>query len=133
MVQPNTLDRGKTDVGCLAEAIYREAGGESEIGKIAVAHVVLNRANSNKFPASICSVVFQKVGRVCQFSWVCTKTTIAHREHILNAVPIAQAVLKNSVSDPTNGALFFRHKSIKIAAKHRKKSRPVTIGNHVFY
>lgn len=40
---------------------------------IAVAHVVLNRIKSSKFPETICGVVKQKVAGVCQFSWVCVK------------------------------------------------------------
>ena len=44
---------------CLALNIYHEARGESDFGKIAVAHVVMNRVKSHRFPNSICKVVMQ--------------------------------------------------------------------------
>ena len=47
--------------GCLALAIYHEARGEAEIGQIAVAQVILNRAKSRKYPATVCGVVYQNV------------------------------------------------------------------------
>lgn len=60
-------------VGCLAQAVYFEAGFEPIAGQRAVAQVVLNRVRDPNFPASICGVVYQgwerKTG--CQFSFVC--------------------------------------------------------------
>jgi N-acetylmuramoyl-L-alanine amidase len=38
------------DLECMAKTIHHEARGESTIGKKAVAHVVLNRIESGKFP-----------------------------------------------------------------------------------
>lgn len=60
-------------VGCLAQAVFFEAGFEPVEGQRAVAQVVLNRVRDANFPASICGVVYQgwerKTG--CQFSFVC--------------------------------------------------------------
>ena len=47
------------EIGCLALTIYHEARGESERGKLAVGHVVMNRTRSVLFPASVCDVVRQ--------------------------------------------------------------------------
>jgi spore germination cell wall hydrolase CwlJ-like protein len=38
------------DLACIAEAVYYEARGEPTQGRAAVAYVVLNRAESGKFP-----------------------------------------------------------------------------------
>jgi hypothetical protein len=51
---------------CLAGAIYFEAKSESLEGQLAVADVIINRARSGRFPASLCGVVFQR----SQFSFV---------------------------------------------------------------
>ena len=61
------------DETCLADAIYFEARGESEIGQEAVAQVILNRAASGHFPPSLCGVVYQNQHRrnACQFSFAC--------------------------------------------------------------
>ena len=58
---------------CLSRAIYFEARSESEIGRLAVARVILNRVNSPFFPDSICEVVYQNAERrnACQFSFTC--------------------------------------------------------------
>ena len=68
---------------CLATNIYHEARGESYAGKVAVANVTMNRVHNNKFPNTICGVVYQAQTREnwkgnivpkrnkCQFSWYC--------------------------------------------------------------
>ncbi len=58
---------------CLATAVYFEARSESLQGQMAVAMVILNRANSSKYPSSICGVVYQGASRLnaCQFSFAC--------------------------------------------------------------
>ena len=59
---------------CMALNIYHEARGEPIEGKIAVGHVVLNRAASRRFPGQICAVVKQGGENRryrCQFSWWC--------------------------------------------------------------
>jgi len=45
---------------CLALAIFYEAGNQPEIGKIAVANVVMNRVKSGRYPSDICAVISEK-------------------------------------------------------------------------
>ncbi len=54
------------DATCLATAVYFESMGESLEGQLAVAQVVINRAQSGRYPTSLCGVVKQKA----QFSFV---------------------------------------------------------------
>src|SRR5262249_58140344 len=58
---------------CLAEAIYFEARGEAVRGQMAVAQVVLNRVFSEKYPNTVCGVVYQNAHRRlhCQFTFAC--------------------------------------------------------------
>ena len=58
---------------CLADAIYYEARGESVVGQLAVADVVLNRVAHENYPNTICGVVYQGSHRAtgCQFSFTC--------------------------------------------------------------
>ena len=51
---------------CLAGAVYFESKGEPLRGQLSVAEVILNRARSGRFPASVCGVVKQRG----QFSFV---------------------------------------------------------------
>ena len=50
----------KTQVECLAQNIYYEAGYEPEKGQLAVAFVTINRVKSGHFEDDICGVVKQK-------------------------------------------------------------------------
>lgn len=60
---------------CLALAIYYEARSEPLDGQIAVAEVVMNRVESDRFPDDVCSVVTQNKHpgdlHRCQFSFYC--------------------------------------------------------------
>src|SRR5262245_59643339 len=55
-------DTGPDAIRCLAMTIYFEARGEPDIGKLAVAHVVVNRTHDTRFPSSTCGVAQQQSG-----------------------------------------------------------------------
>ena len=44
---------------CLAMNVYHEARSDHTIGQYAVAHVVMNRVMSDRYPNSVCDVVKQ--------------------------------------------------------------------------
>ena len=119
---------------CLAKNIYYEAGGESDKGKTAVAHVTLNRANSELFPNSICAVVYQKNGGTCQFSWVCHRKakprTLSERWE--DSLAIAKKALAGHSVDPTYGAMFF-HAVYVNPGWSRTLKKTIRIGDHIFY
>jgi len=62
---PEPIKYKSIDVFCLAKNIYHEAGVESELGKIAVAQVTLNRVRTGRWGKTICDVVMARH----QFSW----------------------------------------------------------------
>jgi N-acetylmuramoyl-L-alanine amidase len=112
------IDLPPAQVHCLAAAIYHEARGESEIGKRAVAHVVMNRSKARKLTP--CQVVKQPN----QFHFK-VRVTYSGADWN-NAVRIA----KNPGSDPTGGAHYFHNKSVQ---PNWGKRLTVVIGNHKFY
>lgn len=63
----------RKDLKCLATAIYFEARGESVLGQQAVAQVILNRERSNRYPDSVCEVIYENAEQRdgCQFSFAC--------------------------------------------------------------
>jgi spore germination cell wall hydrolase CwlJ-like protein len=117
-------------LACLAEAVYYEARGEPSQGRAAVAYVVMNRAESGKFPETPCAVVAES----CQFSYRCDgrPETLAVRADRDAAYATARAVLTGVVADPTNGALFFHASRIQ-PGWFESRIRVGEIGNHVFY
>ena len=49
------------EVDLMARLVNAEAGGEPHAGKVAVAKVVLNRANANGFPNTITDVIYEPI------------------------------------------------------------------------
>ena len=116
------------ELRCLAGAVYFESRGESLVGQLAVAHVVLNRAQSGRFPKSLCGVVHQK----SQFSFVRggTMPAIRHGSQWNNAVAIAQIARDGSWKNHAPGALFFHARYV---SPGWRKTRIAQIDNHIFY
>lgn len=121
--------RGTSELSCLAEAIYFEAGGTGASGQAAVGHVVLNRANSPKFPSSVCGVVHDG----CQFSYKCDgrSDALANDDRRAQALKTAKSVLAGT-PDITNGALFF-HSATAKPGWFKSRPRVGKIGGNIFY
>lgn len=110
---------------CLAIAIYAESRGESDQGKIAVANVIVNRAeHSNK---NICKVINQKG----QFTWN-KRIRVKDHQSFLKCIEIANKTLNREYSDNTKGATFFHATRVKPAWR-RKLIKTTKIDNHIFY
>ena len=121
---------------CMAKNIYYEAAMESHEGKLAVAQVTINRANSKRYPSDICGVVYQKIGDTCQFSWTCEDKNLAIRNKYAweECLYIARRALTESVlhDELAKSKAMFYHatyvnpgwSNIRVVAR---------IGNHVFY
>ena len=118
---------------CVALAMYWEARGEGRDGMLAVGSVVLNRVDDDRFPDSVCGVVYQG-GETppCQFSWWCDGKSDRPTQQAawLASLDLARDLLADRPPDPTHGALFFHNTSIKAPWRRDRTAR---IGNHVFY
>lgn len=117
------------EMRCLAGAIYFEARGESLEGQLAVGRVIIERADSGRFPDSYCGVVFQR----SQFSFVRGRSLPAIKEGTRawrNAVAIARIADAGSWDSPTEGALFFHATHV---SPQWRLTRLATVDNHVFY
>ena len=133
------------EVACLAEAIYFEAGNQSDAGRLAVGHVVLNRQEMREYPNSICDVVHQAEWREnwkgnmipvkhrCQFSYFCDgKPEIIEDSKTWNESYMLATLLVNGMYDFTHGASHYHNDSVHpYWADHLKHT--VTIDNHIFY
>jgi|GWRWMinimDraft_15_1066023.scaffolds.fasta_scaffold30250_1 N-acetylmuramoyl-L-alanine amidase len=114
---------------CLAGAVYFEAKGEPLDGQLAVAKVVMNRSRSDRFPSSVCGVVFQR----SQFSFVrgngfppIARSSRNWRE----AVAIARIASNDMWDSSVDNALYFHARRV---SPGWRLNRIATIGNHVFY
>ena len=121
------------EIACLTTAIVREAPNESDIGKLAVATVVINRTHYKEFASSICGVVYQRNVKGCQFSWVCVKHLPALDSALYAKVhQIARSVVvEGKRLSSIKNALYFCTTTINPHWDHVKLVQ--TIGNHAFY
>ena len=117
----------RREVGCLASAIWHEAGNQPHEGRVAVAEVVVARMNSGSYPKRACAVIAQR----SQFSFV-------HRgvippvpaKQIREMTRIALAVLDGRERSRVHGAMWFHATYVD---PRWKVPRLGTIGEHVFY
>ncbi|MYL96620.1 cell wall hydrolase [Novosphingobium sp. FGD1] len=122
-------DQLSSEMRCLAGAIYFEARGETLEGQLAVGRVIVNRANSGRFPSSYCGVVYQP----SQFSFVRGRSMPSVRENSddwREAVAVAQIASEGRWHSPARGALFFH--ATRVSPKWRL-TRLARVDNHVFY
>lgn len=130
---PAARDRS---LGCLAQAIYYEARGESEEGQRAVAQVVLNRVRLPAFPNSVCGVVYQGSQRTtgCQFSFTCDGSMNAAIEPYAweRARRIAASALAGSVYRPVGLATNYHTTAIHPYWAPSLVPQ-IVLGAHIFY
>jgi hypothetical protein len=133
MVQAFAADQtADTEQDCLANAVYFEARGEPIEGQLAVAEVVLNRASSGRYPATLCAVITQKA----QFSFIRSggKFPKADRssEAWRKAVAIAHIAKAKLVTELNPDVLWY-HATYVSPSWGRRLTRQTQIGLHIFY
>ena len=123
----------------LIKTIAFEAPDESDEGKAAVAHVILNRKRNGRWGDNIKDVVT----RPWQFEpWMTRRKEMEklspHDPRYQNAARIADAVLTGQMSDPTAGATHFLNPTVvrqrrdgSLPSWARGEGQP--IGRHTFY
>ena len=138
------------EVTCMAKNIFFEAAIESTAGRLAVAHVTLNRVDSKHFPSTVCEVVYEgphythssgkkfPVRDRCQFSWYCDGKGDEPREGSRlweDAQELAKYVLlrQEELPDITDGALHYHASYINAPRWAKKKKITTTIDTHIFY
>ncbi len=140
------------EVKCLADNIYWEARNQSRASHIAIAFVVKNRVFDNRFPNTVCEVVYQgptrrswknptvfyPVRNRCQFSWYCDGKS--------DEIPKVDAELYDEIKflasaflvkweyliDFTDGATHY-HAYYVQPAWAKTKTRTAKIEDHIFY
>jgi spore germination cell wall hydrolase CwlJ-like protein len=122
---------------CLAEAVYFEARGEAVRGQIAVAQVVMNRAFSGFYPATVCGVVYQNRHHhmACQFTFACDNVADVVREPDMwdRAKKIARAMLDGQLWLPEVGKSTHYHAYWVHPSWVSEMKKMYRFGVHTFY
>jgi spore germination cell wall hydrolase CwlJ-like protein len=131
LVQSNEqVNYTASDMNCLAENIYYEAGIEPVEGKYAVAQVTLNRVKNGYWGKSICKVVHSKA----QFSWTLKKKRKAPKGELWRE---SQAVARNVLAkgirvQSLQHSLMYHADYVK--PKWADRTQYITkVGQHIFY
>lgn len=132
--------RDNREYRCLLRAVWHESRGEEFKGKLWTAKTILNRTRSERFPQSICKVVYQKY----QFSfahkipmnkqYVRPKTT--SEKELLKRIELLSTVviwLDRIGWDFTQGSQFYHSTLVKPNWDYSKLEKVQVVGNHIFY
>ena len=135
---PVTAAERDRQLTCLAKNIYHEAASEPFEGKVAVAQVTINRAESGQFPSDICQVVYQKnivyEKVLCQFSWYCDQASLKKPMNgpvYIESMEVAKKVLLEGFRiDSIKTALYYHADYINPKWNREKVAK---LGHHIFY
>lgn len=125
--QPLEID--DAELNCLAIGVYYESKGEPLEGQLAVAEVILNRAESGRFPRSVCGVLKQRG----QFSFVRGGRLPQPPEGARawkTALAVAQVARGDMWDSKVSNALFFHARHV---SPGWRRARVGSVGNHIFY
>lgn len=116
------------DMECLARAIYWEARGEPLEGQLAVAEVILNRVEHQRFGRDVCDVVTAPR----QFSFVRGGAIPApvNRAQYAEAKAIAWIALADAWKPIVGEATHFHARHVNPGWR---LTRVAQVGNHIFY
>jgi N-acetylmuramoyl-L-alanine amidase len=140
------IDLLTTPLMCMALNIYHEARNESTIGQMAVAQVVMNRVDDDRFPDDVCAVITEgktytaPSGKVfpvkdrCQFSWYCDGLPDAPRNEkaFQKSQEVAAMVLEGWTGTFFDGATHYHADYVSPRWAHHH-TRIVKIDSHIFY
>lgn len=108
----------------LAKCVYAEARGESYVGKVAVAAVILNRVDDPAFPNTIAGVVYQPWAFTAVFDGQ------INLEPDQNAYSAATDAMNGW--DPTYGCIYYYNPVTATNQWILQRPIVITIGKHVF-
>ena len=119
------------ELGCLAMNIYHEGRGEPIQGREAIASVTMNRVRSDRYPDTVCAVVWQRK----QFSW----TETSPRHHVITdfkawqeALEIARLFINGTMVSTVGNATHFH--AVYVRPYWRDSTKLVAQrGRHYFY
>jgi spore germination cell wall hydrolase CwlJ-like protein len=142
------------ELECMAMNVFHEARGESFQGKLAVAHVTMNRVRHEAYPNTICGVVFQAqrdhrgnpIRNRCQFSWHCNgrsdevplydrrgRPLSINKAAWQDSLDASRIAITEDVYDLTHGATHYFNPNLAQPFWSAHYEHVTQIDNHSFY
>jgi len=137
------------EISCMTHNVYHEARNQGTAGRLAVMAVTINRVNDERFPNTICDVVYEGEHRKhptedrlkpiinrCQFSWYCDglPDSIKYPQIWHEIYTLAEKVVEGEyrVPDITDGATHY-HADYVYPSWADTKTKTIEIQDHIFY
>jgi spore germination cell wall hydrolase CwlJ-like protein len=117
------------ELECMAKVVDHEAANQPRDGQLAVAHVMINRVMSGKFPNTLCGVAYQPR----QFSYINSHRIREGSQRWQTALEIAREALSGVAADTSRGALFFHARYIAPNSFFRTRTKVAALEDHIFY
>jgi spore germination cell wall hydrolase CwlJ-like protein len=126
--EPEPIKLNERHVNCVAKIVHHEAGNQPREGKIAVAHVLLNRVKKG-FGDNVCAVAKQPG----QFFRIDRYHPDRKSDGWAEAVDVARDVLAGEARDWSKGALYFHANWAKPDRFFRSRTKVARLDDHDFY
>lgn len=136
------------DLNCMAINMYFEARNQdTDEAMAAVGYTVLNRVVSERYPDTVCNVVYQArrdsagnpIRNKCQFSWACdglpdrvNMDNVLERQAWERANRIAQEVLEGKIDNPVGNATMY-HATYVRPYWRTAYTQVAKVETHIFY
>lgn len=123
-IQAQNGNFSENDLKLMANAVYGEARGESYIGQVAVAAVILNRLKSSSFPDTISGVIFEPRAF----------TAVADGQIWLTPNENAKKAVNDAINgwDPTDGCEYYFNPETATSKWIWSRPQVKKIGKHIF-
>ncbi|MFS1513138.1 spore cortex-lytic enzyme [Chengkuizengella sp. SCS-71B] len=112
------------DLNLMANAVHGEARGEPYVGQVAVAAVILNRIESEKFPNTISGVIFQPLAF----------TAVADGQIWLTPNEQSKKAVMDAINgwDPSGGCIYYFNPHTATSSWIWTRPQVKQIGKHIF-
>ncbi|WP_406565394.1 spore cortex-lytic enzyme [Bacillus solitudinis] len=112
------------DIQIMAQAVYGEARGESYVGQVAIAAVIINRLNSPTFPNTVSGVIFEPRAF----------TAVADGQIYMQPNETARRAVVDALNgqDPTGNALYYFNPDTATSGWIWSRPQIKRIGKHIF-
>ncbi len=114
----------ENEIRLMSQAVYGEARGEPYVGQVAIAAVILNRVENEKFPDTVSGVIFQP-GAFTAVSdgqiWMAPDET--SRKAVMDAI---------NGWDPAEGCIYYFNPGTATSKWIWSRPQKKKIGKHIF-
>ncbi|KHE72146.1 Spore cortex-lytic enzyme [Halobacillus sp. BBL2006] len=114
----------QNDIQLMANAVYGEARGESYVGQVAVAAVILNRVSSASFPNTVSGVIFEpRAFTAVSDGQIWLEPNDQAKEAVLDAI---------NGWDPSGQAIYYFNPNTATSSWIWSRPQIKQIGKHIF-